>query len=259
MLWGKVCHLLRCGRFAAFEGLVRIAHMDGAICNQCGQAAFLRCTRPGRMVGRTDAGGATFAGPKERRDVGFVRRASPPPSGQDDRRGDLRPSDAIEHPVIPGAAADLKAQERRRVAFMPWRLWLARFRRGPPGPGRGSLRIRTTPHPWPSLPKQGACPAKAIRSHRPETVSWRDTSDGGGIERRAGTAGSGRVVGSTGAAVGWICFERGRSRPGIRRCRVSGSTGTGQQAVTLTARPPSEVSLYFSCMSAPVWRMVSIT
>ena len=32
-----------------------------------------------------------------------------------------------------------------------------------------------------------------------------------------------------------------------------------QQAVTLTARPPSEVSLYLSCMSAPVCRMVSIT
>lgn len=30
-----------------------------------------------------------------------------------------------------------------------------------------------------------------------------------------------------------------------------------QQAVTLTARPPSEVSLYFDCMSRPVWRMVS--
>ncbi len=32
----------------------------------------------------------------------------------------------------------------------------------------------------------------------------------------------------------------------------------GQQLGTLTARPPSEVSLYFTCMSWPVWRIVSM-
>ena len=32
-----------------------------------------------------------------------------------------------------------------------------------------------------------------------------------------------------------------------------------QHSMTLTARPPREVSLYFTFMSAPVWRMVTMT
>ena len=35
--------------------------------------------------------------------------------------------------------------------------------------------------------------------------------------------------------------------------------GSDQHSITLTARPPREVSLYLSCMSAPVSRMVRIT
>lgn len=47
-----------------------------------------------------------------------------------------------------------------------------------------------------------------------------------------------------------------RSFSGARRL---GAMWRAQQSLTLTARPPSLVSVYFVIMSRPVWRMVSIT
>ncbi len=41
--------------------------------------------------------------------------------------------------------------------------------------------------------------------------------------------------------------------------RETRSLSPGQHSTTLTARPPSLVSLYLRDMSSPVWRMVSIT
>ncbi len=44
---------------------------------------------------------------------------------------------------------------------------------------------------------------------------------------------------------------------GVDETQIQGALLWGQQAVTLTAKPPSDVSLYFDCMSRPVWRIVS--
>ncbi len=59
--------------------------------------------------------------------------------------------------------------------------------------------------------------------------------------------------------------ERGdpvRPRLSMIRSAIREDMGTRaacQQAMKFTASPPSEVSLYLRCMSAPVWRMVAIT
>src|SRR5215475_10400723 len=47
----------------------------------------------------------------------------------------------------------------------------------------------------------------------------------------------------------WRCLWQPQS--------VARRVGTSQHSMKFTASPPSDVSLYFDCMSAPVWRMVT--
>src|SRR5699024_5273788 len=62
-----------------------------------------------------------------------------------------------------------------------------------------------------------------------------------------------------------LSLESIRTRPQLeedtsKRTRPASASGESpQHSTTLTARPPSAVSLYFEDISAPVWRIVSIT
>src|SRR5699024_3318453 len=55
----------------------------------------------------------------------------------------------------------------------------------------------------------------------------------------------------------WKVSERDHSSKRTRPASASGESP--QHSTTLTARPPSAASLYFEDISAPVWRIVSIT